>query len=121
MNRARRSGTNDEQDAISLWLRDSLSQAESVLATAGSMGWSEGQIQQLRQEVDFFAALVRRSPNPPRPPDHLPQQVRRMLTISEERAQESRQMTGLSPRQMALRDAYLDTLRRVQRAIAEFD
>ena len=44
-------GLDDERDAISLWLLDSLAQAESVLAAAGSMGWSESQIQELRQEA----------------------------------------------------------------------
>jgi hypothetical protein len=116
-----RSSPNDEQDAISLWLRDSLSQAQSVLASAGSMGWSESQIQELRQEVDFFAALVRGSPNPPRPPDHVLQHVRKILTMFEERAPEARQMTGLSPQQIALRDAHLDGLQRVRRVIEQFD
>src|SRR5216110_1780762 len=30
------------------------------------MGWGESQIQELRQELAFFAALVQRSSNPPR-------------------------------------------------------
>ena len=37
-----------------------------MLAAAGRMGWGESQIQELRQELAFFAALVQRSSNPPR-------------------------------------------------------
>jgi len=114
-------GLDDERDAISLWLLDSLAQAESVLAAAGSMGWSESQIQELRQEVAFFAALVQRSPNPPRPPDHVLQHVRRMLMNSEERAREIPQLGDLSPRQKARVDEYLDSLQRVRSAVEQLD
>src|SRR5258708_32503748 len=81
------------------------------------MGWSESQILELEQEVDFFAALVEGSPNPPRPPDHVLEHVRTMLKGSEERAQEARAMTGLDPRQMAVRDEFLDGWQRVRRTI----
>jgi len=85
------------------------------------MGWSESQTQELQREVDFFAALVRRSPNPPRPPEWVLEHVRQMLARSEQRAEKSRQTTVLSPRQQAMRDAFLDSVQRVRRTIDQFD
>jgi len=114
-------GLDDERDPISLWLLDSLAQAESALAAAGGMGWSESQIQELRQEVAFFAALVQRSSNPPRPPDHVLQHVRRLLMNSEDRLRESQQMGELSHRQNARRDEYVASLQLVRSAIEQFD
>ena len=116
-----RSTSSDEEDAITLWLRDSLSQAESALASAGEMGWSESQTQELQREVDFFAALVRRSPNPPRPPEWVLEHVRQILAMSEQRVEESRQTSVLSPRQKALRDAFVASLQRVRKTIDQFD
>jgi len=116
-----RSRSSDEEDPISLWLRDSLSQAQSALASAGSMGWSESQTHELEREVDFFAALVRPSPNPPRPPDHVLQHVRRILAMFEERAQKARRVPGLSLQQIARLDAYLGSIHRVRRVIEQFD
>jgi len=122
MNRPQpRSTSSDEEDAITLWLRDSLSQAESAFTSAGEMGWSENQTQELQREVDFFAALVRRSPNPPRPPERVLEHVRKMLARSEQRVETSRQTTMLSPRQKAVRDAFLDSLQRVRSTIDQFD
>gem|GEM_PF-6815440 len=122
MNRPQpRSTSSDEEDGITLWLRDSLSQAESALASAGEMGWSESQTQELQREVDFFAALARRSPNPPRPPEWVLEHVRQMLAMAEQRVEESRPTTMPSPRQKAVRDAYVDSLQRVRRTIDQFD
>ena len=85
------------------------------------MGWSESQTHELEREVDFFAALVRPSPNPPRPPDHVLQHVRRILAMFEERAQKARQVPGLSLQQIARLDAYLGSIHRVRRVIEQFD
>src|SRR5205809_7702119 len=111
------SKSSDEEDAITLWLRDSLSQAESALTSAGEMGWSESQTQELQREVDFFAALVRRTPNPPRPPEWVLEHVRQMLARSEQRVEKSTPTTVLSPRQKAVRDAFVASLQRVRRTI----
>ena len=86
------------------------------------MGWSESQVQELQEEVDFFAALVRRSPDPPRPPDHVLQHVRALLANAAAREKaEMRPMTGLNPRRIALRDAHRDSLERVLKAIEQFE
>jgi len=117
----RRPSLDDERDTVTLWLLDCLAEAESALAAAGSMRWSESQIQELREEVAFFAALAQRSPNPPRPSDHVLQHVRSMLMILGEREGRSRNLGDLSPRQKARLDEYLDSLQRVRSAIERFD
>jgi hypothetical protein len=108
--------TGDE-DGISLWLKDSVQQTESVVNAAPEMGWTPEQLQELKSELEFFRALVSETTPVPRPPERVLKLVRRAIRRWQRAVDWSADRT-LDANQAAHQRALADRLQRLRASLA---